>query len=61
MDPNALVQLALLALNAILNVIGNIKAQSGMADDAILAQAQALVGANENLYAALEASLKKTP
>jgi hypothetical protein len=58
MDPTAIVNLSLLALNAVLNMISKIRSQSGLTDDAILAQAQKLVGANDTLYASLEASLK---
>ena len=61
MDPTAIVNLALLALQAVLNMISEIKGQSGLSDDQIMAQAQALAGANDTLYQTLMAALKTTP
>ena len=53
---------ALTALNAILNVISNLHAQGGLTPDQILASAQAMTAANNQLYATLIASLKaQTP
>lgn len=53
MDPNKAIQLGLLALNATLQLIGEIKAQSGMTDDQILAHAQTVTAGNDADYAAL--------
>lgn len=58
MDPNAIVSAALLALKAVLGVIAEVKGQSGLTDDQILAQAQTLAGDNDQLYATLTAALK---
>lgn len=57
MDPAALINLALLALQGILNLIASIKGQSGMTDDEILAAAQQITASNDNLYATLKAAL----
>jgi len=61
MDPNALIQLALAALNAILSVIGQIKSQGGLTDDQIAAQVQTLTQGNDQAYAAMIAALNITP
>lgn len=58
MDATAITNLALMALQAVLNVIAEIRSTSGLTDDAILAQAQALDGANDTLYSTLQAALK---
>lgn len=57
MDPNAIVNAALLALKAVLAVISEVKGQSGMTDDQILAHAQAVAAGNDDLYAKLKAAL----
>lgn len=57
MDPTAIVNLVLIALNAVLNLISEIKGQTGLTDDQILAQAEQLTGANDQLYATLKAAL----
>jgi hypothetical protein len=57
MDPTALVNLGLAALQAVLNMIASIKAQSGLTDDAILAEAQKVAAGNDQAYAALKAAL----
>ncbi len=46
MDPVSTVNAAILALDAILNIINSIRGQGGMTDDAILAAAQSQVTAN---------------
>lgn len=56
-----LVPLALQALQAVLNMIANIKAQAGLTDDQILAEAQKLTAGNDAAYAALKAALIGTP
>lgn len=61
MDPNVLVQLALMALQAVLNIINGIKAQHGLTDDQILAQAQQVTAGNDALYATLVAALTAAP
>ena len=58
MDPATIVTLALEALQAVLNMIGSIKAQSGLTDDQILASAQQVAAGNDQAYAALVAALK---
>lgn len=57
MDPTAAVNLALIALQAVLQLITQIKSQSGLTDDQILAEAQNVSGANDTLYATLKATL----
>lgn len=57
MNPQAIVNLALGALQAVLNLITEIKGQSGLTDDEILAQAQQMTGANDALYQTLKAAL----
>lgn len=57
MDPTTAVNLALTLLQAVLNLIAEIKSQSGATDDAILAQAQQLTAGNDAAYAALIAAL----
>ena len=59
MDATALTNLALLALQAVLNVIAQIKSTSGLTDDAILAQAKAISGSNDQLYQTLVTALKQ--
>ena len=61
MDPVAIVNLSLIALNAVLTLIGKVRSQSGMTDDAILLQAQQMVDANDTLYTTLQATLKALP
>jgi hypothetical protein len=56
-DPTAIVNLALLGLDAILKIIAQVKSQGGMTDDQILAQAQQLTSANDALYNTLIATL----
>lgn len=57
MDPNTIAQLALIALNAALQLIANVKAQTGMTDDQILAHAQQVSQGNDAAYAAMKAAL----
>jgi len=57
MDPNAIVNLALIALNGVLSLINSIKGQSGLTDDAILAQAQQVTAGNDAAYQQLVAGL----
>ena len=57
MDPVATVNAAVLALDAILNIIGQIKGQSGMTDDQIIAAAQSQTLANSAQIAQILASL----
>lgn len=58
MDPTVAINLSLIVLQNVLALIAEIKTQNGLSDDQILAQAQALSGANDTLYATLQASLK---
>lgn len=57
MDPIATVNAALIALNALLNIINQIRGQGGMTDDAILAAAQSQQLANATQIQALLAAL----
>lgn len=57
MDPNAYVNLALIALNATLQLIAALKSQHGLTDDQILAQAQTVTQGNDAAYAALKNAL----
>ena len=57
MDPVTIMNLALASLQAVLQLIAQIKGQSGLTDDAILAQAQAITAGNDQAYAALKAAL----
>ena len=57
MDPVATINAALIALNALLNIINQIRGQGGMADDAILAAAQSQQLANATQIQALLAAL----
>ena len=57
MDPTAALNLTLVALQAVLQLISQIKSQSGLTDDEILTQAQSISGANDTLYATLKATL----
>jgi hypothetical protein len=57
MDPTAAVNLALIALNGILQLIAGIKGQGGLTDDQIAAQVQAVTQGNDAAYAAIMAAL----
>lgn len=57
MDPIATVNAALIALNALLNIVNQIRGQGGMADDAILAAAQSQQLANATQIQKLLAAL----
>lgn len=57
MDPVAAVNAAIIALDAILNIINSIRGQGGMTDDAILAAAQSQTVTNTTQIAQLLASL----
>lgn len=61
MDPTAVVNLALVGLNAILQLISNIKSQGGLTDDQIAAQAQTVTAGNDTAYAQLVAALSALP
>jgi hypothetical protein len=61
MDPNAIVNLALVALNGILQLIASIKGQGGLTDDQIAAQVQAVTAGNDAAYQAIIAALKTPP
>jgi hypothetical protein len=60
MNPTVAVNLALTALQAVLQLIAEIKGQTGMTDDEILAQAQTVAQGNDAAYAALKAALTPT-
>lgn len=57
MDPQVIVNAALLALQGILAVISEIKAQNGLSDDDILTAAKTASAGNDVLYASLVAAL----
>jgi hypothetical protein len=57
MDPTQVVNLALVILNAGLNLLAHIRSQGGLTDDQILAQAQATTGENSSLIQKYLASL----
>jgi hypothetical protein len=57
MDPQAYVQLILVAISGVAQVISWIKGQSGISDDAKAAQVQQLLAANDALYASLKQAL----
>lgn len=59
MDPVTTVNAAVLALDAILNIINSIRSQGGMTDDAILAAAAAQTTTNSAQIANLLANLPK--
>lgn len=61
MDPNALVNLALVALNGILALIGEIRGQGGVTDDQIAAQVQQITQGNDAAYAAIMNALNPAP
>jgi hypothetical protein len=57
MGTSAIIALVLQALNAVLAEISAVRGQSGVADDVIAAQTQALLTTNDQLYAALKGLL----
>jgi hypothetical protein len=57
MNEQAIVNAALLALQGILSVIGEIRGQGGVTDDQIAAQVQTLTQGNDQAYAAMMAVL----
>ena len=59
MDPNAIVNLALVALNGILALIAQVKQQGGLTDDQIAAQVQTVTQGNDAAYAAIMAALNQ--
>jgi hypothetical protein len=61
MDPVSLVNLALVALNGVLELIASIKSQGGLTDDQILEAAQQVTAGNDAAYNALVAALKPIP
>lgn len=48
---------ALAGLNAVLNIIQSIRGQGGLSDDQILAAAESMTAANDQLFATLKAAL----
>jgi hypothetical protein len=61
LNPQAIINLALIGLNAALGLIAQVRGQAGVTDDAILASAQSMVGANDQLYDTILAALKQPP
>ena len=60
MDPNAIVNLALIALNGILQLIGQVRGQGGVTDDQIAAQVQTITQGNDAAYTQIMAALGKS-
>lgn len=58
MNPTIIVQLALAILQQGLALVAELKAQTGMTDDEILATAQQATAGNDAAYAQLVAALK---
>jgi hypothetical protein len=58
MNPADIMNLALTGLNAILQLVSSIKAQHGLTDDEILAQAKAITAGNDDAYNAIVAALQ---
>lgn len=56
-EATAAINLALVALQAVLQLVAQIKSQSGMTDDQILASAQSVAQGNDSAYTALKAAL----
>jgi hypothetical protein len=61
MDPNTIVQLALLVLQQVLNLIGEIRGQGGLTDDQIAAQVATITQGNDAAYAQIMAALATLP
>ena len=57
MGTEAIVALILQAINAVLAEITAIRGQSGITDDQLATQTQALLATNDQLYAALKSAL----
>lgn len=60
MDYTALINLALQAVAQLVSLISSIKAQGGLTDDQVLAEAQKVTAGNDAAYAALKAALTST-
>lgn len=61
MDPVAIMNLALLALNQVLTLIAGIKGQSGLTDDQIATAVQAVTKGNDDAYTAMMQALAALP
>lgn len=61
MNPTAAIDLALTVLQAVLGLIAELKAQHGLSDDQILAQARILTAGNDKAYAAIVGALQPPP
>ena len=61
MDPVTIINLAMVALNGILQLVAEIRGQGSLTDDQILAQAQQVAAGNDAAYQAIVAALKITP
>jgi len=61
MDPNLIIALALTALNAVLQVIAQVRGQGGLTDDQIAAQAQQITAGNEAAYQQIMQALAALP
>lgn len=57
MNPTIAVNLALTTLQAVLQLIAEIKGQSGLTDDQILAEAQNVAAGNDASYEAIKKAL----
>lgn len=57
MNPQEIMNLALIALNGVLSLISKIRGQGGLTDDQILAQANTVAAGNDEAYAAIVKAL----
>ena len=60
MDPIAIANEAVILINAALNIIGSLKANSALTDVQLLTAAQNTVNANDKLYNTLLSALSPT-
>jgi hypothetical protein len=58
MDPNAIIALALTALNAVLQVIAEVRGQGGLTDDQIADQVKTITAGNDAAYFKMMEALK---
>lgn len=61
MNPNLIIQLALGLLGGAIQLVNEIKGQSGVSDDAIAAQVQTITQGNDAAYAKIIAALSLNP
>ena len=61
MDPNVTITLALTALNAILQVVSEVRSQGGLTDDQITDQVQQITAGNDAAYQQILKALAVVP